>query len=198
MRRAAIGAASAIPVVALVLALGSGVRRAQASAEPERPSHFECSDAARPVLSGRDVVAYHSLNGEPSVRGTASHAATHDGHVFHFVNSANLARFQHDPKRFVPQFGAFCSWGISTEFAPQWAWAADNLGPPVDPDVYAIVEDRLFLFLNTDVREKFLQNQDAYAAAGDARWTEFFAEEATLWNTMCYRCGDAGLARECA
>ena len=176
-------------------------------AEPSRPEHFECSDATMPALSGRDVVAYYSLGaGESSVRGSPEFAVAHEGLTYRFASQAHLRLFEASPERYLPEYGAFCSWGMSTEFAPDWRWARDNLGPPVDPDVFVVLggegdaaPGRLFLFLKADVRDQFLQSPAEYVASGDARWREFFPNgTAPLRNTMCFRCGDAGLARACA
>ena len=170
--------------------------------------HYVCSLREAAMLSGRDVVAYHSLGaGDASVRGAARHAHVDAaGYLWHFASDANRAAFAADPARYAPAWGAFCSWGISTEFAADgWRWAADNLGPPVDPDVFATVGGRLFFFLNADVRDQFAASPDDRVTAGDARWDAWFrgngtaAEDNTteLRNTMCFRCGDAGLARSC-
>ena len=52
----------------------------------------------------------------------------------------------------------------------------------------------------TWVREKVLHVSPFNVPPdGDARWREFFPNgTAPLRNTMCFRCGDAGLARACA
>ena len=72
----------------------------------------------------------------------------------------------------------------------------------MDPEVFAVVNydgrERLFFFLNSEVRARFLEEPAKYVAAGDKRWAEFYSNSSqALRNTMCYRCGDAGLSRSC-
>ena len=56
-------------------------------------------------------------------------AAAHEGLTYRFASHAHLRLFEASPERYLPEYGAFCSWGMSTEFAPDWRWARDNLGP---------------------------------------------------------------------
>ena len=149
--------------------------------------------AAGPVLSGYDVVAYFSLaDGADAVAGSAAHNATSGGYTFYFSTAANRATFETDPSAYAPQFGGFCAWGVAEE--SQWTKA--TLGPDADPNVWQIVDDKLYVFMFDKPESKFMgtlvdDDLDAsgstatYVADGDARWTAWFGDD-VAFNTGCF------------
>ena len=51
---------------------------------------------------------------------------------------ANRKAFQKSPKKYLPQFGGYCAWGVAekeTKF-------------PINPETFDIVEGKLYLFFN--------------------------------------------------
>ena len=42
-------------------------------------------------------------------------ATTQQGYTYNFVSEANKKAFLKSPSTYVPQFGGFCSYGISSE-----------------------------------------------------------------------------------
>ena len=149
--------------------------------------------AAGPVLSGYDVVAYFSLaDGADAVAGSAAHNASYGGYTFYFSTAANRATFLTEPSAYAPQFGGFCAWGIAEE--SQWTKA--TLGPDADPNVWQIVDDKLYVFMFDKPESKFMgtlvdDDLDAsgstatYVADGDARWTAWFGDD-VAFNTGCF------------
>ncbi|CAM9878627.1 unnamed protein product, partial [Choristocarpus tenellus] len=96
-----------------------------------------------PVLKGTDVVAYFDLDpGQEQVPGSPSHSSSLGDYVFWFSTAANKIAFERDPWKYAPQYGSFCSWGISNE---NW-WSADFLGPFADPGSWMVADDKLYLF----------------------------------------------------
>lgn len=144
-----------------------------------------------PVLAGYDVVAYFSLEaGANGVLGSDEHKYTlggsPDGYTFHFASEENLALFAADPAAYLPQWGGFCAWGISEE---DW-WTVDTLGPSTDPNVWAIVDGKLYLFMYNTPKGYFFETTDGkglaqHIADGDKRWLAWF-EGAPAYNTDCY------------
>ncbi|MGH0031372.1 MAG: YHS domain-containing (seleno)protein, partial [Myxococcota bacterium] len=88
-----------------------------------------------PALQGYDVVSY--FQGEKPLPGNGNHVATHDGVTYLFVNEANRSAFQADPERFVPAYGGYCAYGVAV--------GKKFVG---DPNVWEIVDDRLYLNLD--------------------------------------------------
>jgi len=112
-----------------------------------------------PAVSGYDVVSYHT--GEKPLRGNGNHVAIHEGVTYLFVNEANREAFELDPARFIPAYGGYCAYGVS-------------LGKKfvADPDVWRIVDGRLYLNLDTAIQEKWNEDVAGRIRKADSRWTE--------------------------
>ena len=81
-----------------------------------------CILTSNPVLNGYDVVAYFSLkpDGE-AVLGSSLYQATYnEKYSFYFSSEKNLKLFEKEPLRYLPQWGGFCAFGISSE--DFWSW----------------------------------------------------------------------------
>jgi YHS domain-containing protein len=91
-----------------------------------------------PVLDGYDVVAYHSLaEDDGAILGSAEYSATYEGYTFYFSNEANKKSFEKKPSEWAPQWGGFCSYGISSESF----WTYDTIktsGPMANPNSWLI------------------------------------------------------------
>ena len=143
-----------------------------------------CADPmAGPVLRGVDVVAYRSLRPlEKAVMGEARFQARHGSYNFYFRSSSNRNLFVDDPVRYAPKFGGFCSYGICDESM----WTSSTLGPLANPNVWAIIDDRLYVYMYCTPEHKFLSgNVSAQIAEGDARWHNWFHDE-PVYNTQCF------------
>lgn len=149
-----------------------------------------------PVLNGYDVVAYFSLDkGSDGVQGSSDYSTTYQSYTFQFSTAENLEMFESDPKRYLPQWGGFCAYGISEE---SW-WTIDTLGPNANTDVWEIVDDKLYMFMYDTPRERFMDgNLTSEIAAGSSRWTGWFPEE-NVFNTGCYwfnKTSDSGVSKK--
>lgn len=157
---------------------------------------------ATPALGGADVVAFFSLEpGAPTVAGSAdfSYEVTTGDDVgeayaatFFFANAANLAAFAASPGAYLPRFGGFCAFGISSESSDEdggnvgldvadptvgWPWAREHLGPPTDTDNWAILDGKLYFTFLPEVLGAFVDNYEGMSAAGEARWAEWFGAD---------------------
>lgn len=194
------GRASAFAGAAtILLGLSAGIlvaqsRRAsslQTALTAETATCLESSNG--PVLSGYDVVAYFSLeSGSDGVLGSAIYNATYGGYSFYFETAANRDLFEADPAAYAPQYGGFCSWGIAEESV----WDKANMGPSADPDVWEIIDGKLYLFMFDKPHDKFmglLTDDDldasgstaAYISDGDERWDGWYGDE-VVFNTDCF------------
>jgi YHS domain-containing protein len=62
------------------------------------------------------VVAYFSLKpGADGVLGSSDFAFVYQGYSYYFATAANLKLFAASPASYVPQWGGFCSYGVSSE-----------------------------------------------------------------------------------
>jgi hypothetical protein len=68
---------------------------------------------------------------------------------------------------------------------PEYVWAADCLGPSVDPDKYFVFANKLYLFLKEDPRGKFIGQAAYNVYRGDQRWKYWFPTGQAPMNTKC-------------
>ena len=87
-------------------------------------------DANGVILSGHDAVSYFTM--DKAVKGYAGISAVHDGAIYHFSSEANRDAFKANPSKYAPQYGGFCAYG-----------AAIGAKFPVDPTVFAVIDDKL-------------------------------------------------------
>jgi YHS domain-containing protein len=122
---------------------------------------IEGSDVA---VSGYDAVSYFEGDGTPAV-GSAAHSVQHDGAVYHFANAANAARFAANPDAFAPQFGGHCAWAMGRGYLA-----------PADPTQYAVVDGKLYLNFNADVKAMWDKDRAGFITSGHKNWQEVPAD----------------------
>ncbi len=134
-----------------------------ASVEAE-PSPTE-SDPRRPELNldergralrGYDPVAYFTEG--KAIPGDEAIRETWDGAEYMFATEASRAAFVEQPERYLPAHGGFCTFGIVLEKK------FDG-----DPEVWVLHDEELHVFLNPEVRNKFLSDESNFARV-EANW----------------------------
>ena len=98
------------------------------------------------ALQGYDVVAY--FENQQAVPGDSEWSVSYQGANWHFSNSENSKKFVDNPEKYVPENGGYCTFGVvlSKKF--------DG-----DPTIWLIYNEELYVFLNEDVKKKFLQDE---------------------------------------
>jgi hypothetical protein len=136
---------------ALLLALAAAPMPAFAAAQ------WQGAAENQPVLSGYDPVAYFvaglPLRGDPKL--------THQwqGATFRFSSADTLKAFIADPARYAPQFGGWCAWAASQ----------GRLAKP-DPEIWRIVDGKLYLNCSKSAEEKWLADVPGNIAKAEAFW----------------------------
>ena len=102
-------------------------------------------DANDVALLGHDPVSY--FESDHPKKGLEAHAAEHDGARYLFASAKNREKFMADSERFVPQFGGYCAYGVRV---------GRKFG--IDPDVYRVVDDKLYFQLNWGTQVIWLTN----------------------------------------
>lgn len=145
-------------IVLLALAVAIGVP-AVASALPAAPAAPVSANEAGLAIGGYDTVAYFTV-GQPVI-GSASFEHRWNGAVWRFSSAANRDLFAADPEAFAPRFGGYCAWAVS-----------QNYLAPGDPQIWRIVDGRLYL--NFNARAKLLWETDLVnaIARGQANWPD--------------------------
>ena len=106
---------------------------------------------------GYDVTAYF-LKDRPE-RGSASHQLQFKGVTWRFASAEALAKFKADPAAFEPRFGGYCAWAVSQGYVA-----------PGDPEVWKIVDGKLYLNFNARAKELWEADQAAAIERGNANW----------------------------
>lgn len=118
-------------------------------------------DARGVGLGGFDPIAYGKF-GKP-VTGTPEHAAAHGGATYLFSSDEHKAAF--DGAQHAPQYGGYCAYA-----------ASQNRLSPADPMVFELVDGKLLVFTNAELREKFLEDPAGNKAKADANWPGLVAK----------------------
>ena len=108
-------------------------------------------------LHGVDPVAFLQ-SGNP-VEGIAAHTVAHDGVAYYFASADNAAAFKADPNAYLPQNGGFCTYGVSV------GKKFDG-----DPAYHAIIDERLYVFLNRQIFEAFNKDRQGTIAKAEENW----------------------------
>lgn len=109
------------------------------------------------AVGGYDAVAYHT-QGE-AVPGDPSITLSHEGATWRFASDANRAAFEANPDAYAPEYGGHCAWA-----------AAQNYLAQGDPEIWRIIDGRLFLNATEGVNRRWLRNLDGFIVQADANW----------------------------
>ena len=108
-------------------------------------------------LHGSDPVAL--LDRGENVEGVAAQAAVHDGVSYYFASEANRKAFEANPVRYSVQNGGFCTFGVSV------GKKFDG-----DPNYAAVVDDKLYVFLNEEIYHAFQKDEAGTIAKAAENW----------------------------
>ena len=111
------------------------------------------------AISGYDPVAYFTDGGP--VIGSEAFSAEWHGAEWWFATEENRTAFLSAPDSFAPQFGGFAVEGVANgnRFAG-------------NPEVFKILESRLYLSRSPKSQSLWLRNPDGYIREAEAAWAE--------------------------
>ena len=109
------------------------------------------------ALRGYDAVAYWS-EGKP-VQGLTSFEYRWMNAVWRFASAEHRDQFIKEPERYAPQFGGYCAYAVSQ------GHTADG-----DPNVWRIVDGRLYLNYSTQVKKLWEQDVPGNIVKGRQNW----------------------------
>ena len=144
----------------LALVLGGGVIAAFAVMTPQTELHGTWNKSDQDVaISGYDTVAYFT-EGRP-VKGVAAISYAWRDAKWQFASQGHRDMFAADPDQYVPEFGGFCA-------------AAMTYGAiaKANPEVWAIVDGRLYLNYDDYAYKVFHENLAANIAKAENKWAE--------------------------
>lgn len=150
-------------LVVLVLGCASGQDEQQAPVvEATKPAESTAiydinKDEQGLALRGNDAVAYYT-DGKP-IAGKAEYSYKWHDAEWRFASAENRDLFAAKPEQYAPSNGGWCTFGIVLRKK------FDG-----DPQVWAIEDDQLYIFLNEEVRGKFLQDKEGNLQKVGSNW----------------------------
>ncbi|TCR66417.1 YHS domain-containing (seleno)protein [Bosea sp. BK604] len=125
------------------------------------------ADTPRPVntLGSRDTVAIRGYDPVAYFReggprpGKPEFSISHAGATWRFASAENKALFEADPERYLPAYGGFCAYGTSRGYLVK-----------IEPEAWSIVDGRLYLNYDLDVRRTWLGDTRKYIARAEGNW----------------------------
>lgn len=115
---------------------------------------FTTSDGA---IRGYDPVAYFSDS--MAVKGKPEFTYVWNDAVWYFKSAKNRDLFIGNPDKYAPQFGGFCSYGVSRNYKVK-----------SEADAWSIVDGKLYLNYDTQVQKKWLADKNAYIEKAKSNW----------------------------
>ena len=109
------------------------------------------------AIAGYDPVAYHTES--KPVPGIGDFTYEWNDAKWHFSCKENMERFKKNPERYAPQYNGYCAFGLSR-----------NDFVEVNPEAWAIVNGKLYLTYNHDIRNAWLKDKRNYIAKADRNW----------------------------
>lgn len=128
------------------------------AASTDSKLEFNLDERGR-ALQGYDAVTYHT--DQKAVMGSEDLKTTWGGATWHFSSQANLDNFKANPSSYAPANGGYCTFGIVIEKR------LDG-----NPQVWHYKENQLYLFLNEEVKTKFLQDESGNLAKVNDNWNK--------------------------
>jgi YHS domain-containing protein len=109
------------------------------------------------AIQGYDPVAYFK-EGKP-VKGKKEFSTLWNGAQWSFSSKQNLEAFKSNPAKYAPQYGGYCAYGTS-----------EGHKSPTQPDAFTIVNDKLYLNYNKDVKVMWSKDQKERIQKADENW----------------------------
>ncbi len=109
------------------------------------------------AIQGYDPVAFFTDN--RPVKGSAQFQSEYRGAKYYFASSEHKATFDKEPAKYEPQFGGYCAYGVS-----------HSTRAPIKIEAWQIVNGRLLMQYDVDIKNKFNQDQQGMLKKADENW----------------------------
>ena len=116
-------------------------------------------EASGPAINGYCTVCYFTSN--KAVKGKEQFSSQYDGETYLFDTLQSKALFDANPSKYVPQYDGYCAYGVS--FGKKIE---------VDPTVFSVVDDKLYLNKNRLIGKSFSKDPKGYIKKADSQWSK--------------------------
>jgi YHS domain-containing protein len=114
------------------------------------------------AIKGYDVVAY--LNDEKSTAGQTNKGLRYNDTIWYFSTDENKLTFKTFPEKYIPQYGGYCAKAV-----------ASGVTADINPDIWHIVNGKLYMFLNEDAKQEFIAQLDqGIIKQADDQWRKTY------------------------
>jgi hypothetical protein len=111
------------------------------------------------ALDGYDPVAYFTE--QQPVKGSPDFQFVHRSSTFQFASDSHRRAFVADPDKYAPQYGGYCAYGMAKGYKAK-----------IEPVAFTVVDGKLFLNYNDNLRAHWLSDISGYIRRADANWPE--------------------------
>ena len=116
------------------------------------------------ALDGYDAVAFFK-QGKP-VKGSSAFEFQWNSAQWLFADQADLESFKKTPEKYAPQYGGHCAYG-----------ASKGKKAPTEVDTWSIVDNKLYLNYNQNVKSIWVKDQGAYIETANKNWPMIMDKE---------------------
>lgn len=109
------------------------------------------------AIHGYDPVAYFTAS--KAVKGSPEFSFQWKAATWYFSSQKNLDSFKADPEKYAPQYGGYCAYGASNGYKA-----------PTEPEAWSIVNGKLYLNYNVEVRKDWIAEQEERIKRADEYW----------------------------
>jgi YHS domain-containing protein len=109
------------------------------------------------ALQGYDPVGFFTDN--RPVKGIQEFQSQYHGATYYFASAEHKAAFEKEPAKYEPQFGGFCAYGASR-----------GKTVPIKIEAWQIVNGRLLMQYDLDVKAKFNTDPQGNLTKADQNW----------------------------
>jgi len=111
------------------------------------------------AIEGYDPTAYYTKS--RPIKGVPAYSFKWAGATWYFANEKGRELFVQNPEKYAPQFGGYCSNGLSDDH---------KIG--ADPKNWRIIDGKLYLYFSDYGREQWSGNVKSLIEAADDTWQE--------------------------
>jgi len=109
------------------------------------------------AIQGYDPIAF--FTDSRAVRGNSQFQSAYGGAKYYFASAEHKAAFDKEPAKYEPQFGGYCAYG-----------ASQGHKVPIKIEAWQIVNGRLLMQYDLDVKDTFNKDQQGNLRKADQKW----------------------------
>lgn len=111
------------------------------------------------AIEGHDPVAYFTVS--KAVKGSKQLQVKFEDATYYFATAENKQLFEENPRKYIPQYGGYCAYGMSNGYKA-----------PIQPEAFTIVDGKLYLNYNTEVRTEWQKERAERITRADENWSK--------------------------